>query len=81
MDKITDLISSGDYFGAISLIGKDLFKSQINERLDVRAHFLLKSAESGVWLLETLEHPEQQNACRVMVESLIQEARRILIVS
>ena len=75
MDKITELIASGDYDEAITLIGK----SQINERRQGRAHILIKAADSGVWLLETLQTPEQQNACRVMVESLIQEARRILI--
>jgi len=75
MDKITELIASGDYDEAITLIGK----SQINERRQGRAHILIKAADSGVWLLETLQTPEQQNACRVMIESLIQEARRILI--
>ena len=81
MNNIANLIASGDYEEAISLIGKALFKSQINERIDARAHILLKAAWSGVWLLDSLQTPDQQNACRVMIESLIQEARRILIAS
>ena len=79
MDKITNLIASGDYAGAIDFVRGSMYLYPNTTKTNARADILLRAASSGVWLLETLQTPEQQNACRVMIESLIQEARRILI--